>query len=112
MIFGLIVGSFFFLIIDDILSIQQMNSWGWKTIYIFLSLVTLIFMSILYKFNSLITLDFQEIKNASNNDIKLKKNFFKNIFIIILLLCLLFILLVTGCLNSQTLKICNSWSLI
>ena len=58
MIFGLIVGSFF-LIIDDILSIQQMNSWGWKTIYVFLSLVTLIFMSILYKFNSLITLDFQ-----------------------------------------------------
>ena len=55
----------FFLIIDDILSIQQMNSWGWKTIYIFLSTVTLIFMSILYKFNSLITLDFQEIKNAA-----------------------------------------------
>ena len=41
--------KFFFLIIDDILSIQQMNSWGWKTIYVFLSLVTLIFMSILYK---------------------------------------------------------------
>jgi hypothetical protein len=83
MIFGLIIGSFFFLIIDDILSIQQMNSWGWKTIYVFLSLVTLMLMSVLYKFNSLITLDFQEIKNASNNEIKLKTYFFKNIFIII-----------------------------
>jgi hypothetical protein len=60
-----------------------MNSWGWKTIYVFLSLVTLMLMSVLYKFNSLITLDFQEIKNASNNEIKLKTYFFKNIFIII-----------------------------
>ncbi len=84
-IFGLILGNFIFLIVDDLLSIEQMNNWGWKIVYFCLFVMSLIiafitkikFKSIFFDFKSL-----NEIEE-SNTSLKLVPNILKNIFILL-----------------------------
>ena len=82
---GLILGNFIFLIIDDLLSIEQLNNWGWKIIYFCLFVMSLIialitkvkFKSIFFNFDSL-----NEIEKTSTS-LKLVPSVLKNIFILL-----------------------------
>ena len=47
-ILGMLIGSVLFVLLNDIFSNSQMNSWAWKCVYVFLIFITVIF-SFLFK---------------------------------------------------------------
>ena len=81
-ILGLILGSFCFLIIDDIFSNQELNSWAWKIVYFFLSIFTLLF-ALFFKFKKYST-NLQNLNFHTSVSLKsIIKKFIQNFFVLI-----------------------------
>ncbi len=81
-ILGLILGSFCFLIIDDIFSNQELNSWAWKIVYFYLSIFTLLF-ALFFKFKKY-SINFQNFDFTSSLSLKrIIKKFIQNLFVLI-----------------------------
>ena len=79
-ILGMLIGSVLFVLLNDIFSNSQMNSWAWKCVYVFLIFITVIF-SFLFK-NKIILSSLNDFLNSDDSNkslINKSSFFFKNI---------------------------------
>tara|TARA_B100000035_G_C21027036_1_gene566684 strand:+ start:1052 stop:2254 length:1203 start_codon:yes stop_codon:yes gene_type:complete len=91
-ILGMVLGSFFYLFIDDFFSNNQLNEWAWKATYVLLFLITTVICLVLKFKNRSIYIVLKPI-DSFNEQLslrKVKKIFFKNIYILISLLSFIF----------------------
>ncbi len=81
-IIGLILGCFCFLIIDDIFSNQELNSWAWKIVYFFLLILTLL-LALFFKLKKYSS-NLQNLDFTSSLSLKgIIKKFIQNLFVLI-----------------------------
>ena len=76
----MLIGSVLFVLLNDIFSNSQMNSWAWKCVYVFLIFITVIF-SFLFK-NKIILSSLNDFLNSDDSNkslINKSSFFFKNI---------------------------------
>ena len=79
---GLLVGTFLSLFLNDLFSNSQMNNWGWKSYYLFLAILCLIFG---FFSNFYYDLDSPNLENTESNLVTKETNslYIKNIFSIL-----------------------------